>query len=75
LAMVNNEGLNSMILYAPWFSKLLNIARSSPTVLAALKGMGQINYTGAALNPDDELWAEEQGIPVVVSGVGLNSAL
>ncbi|KAJ6620659.1 hypothetical protein B0H10DRAFT_2163492 [Mycena sp. CBHHK59/15] len=49
LAMVNDEGLNCLILYAPWFSKLLNIARSDPVVLAALKGMGQINYTGAAL--------------------------
>ncbi|KAJ6529982.1 acetyl-CoA synthetase-like protein [Mycena vulgaris] len=63
LAMVENEGLNSMILYAPWFSKLLSIARSYPVVLAALKGMGQICYTGAALNPDDEVWATEQGIP------------
>ncbi|KAJ7509711.1 acetyl-CoA synthetase-like protein [Mycena galericulata] len=64
LAMVNGEGLNSMILYAPWFSKLLNMARSSEPVLSALKRMGQINYTGAALNPDDEVWALENGIPV-----------
>ncbi|KAF7368498.1 Acetyl-CoA synthetase-like protein [Mycena venus] len=63
LAMLN-EGLNALFLYAPWFSKLLNIARSNPTVLAALQGMGQINYTGAALNPEDEVWATEQGIPV-----------
>ncbi|KAJ6544423.1 acetyl-CoA synthetase-like protein [Mycena capillaripes] len=63
LGMVD-AGLNAMILYAPWLSKLLNIARSNPTVLAALKGMGQIHFTGAALNPDDEIWAMEQGLPV-----------
>ncbi|KAF8191520.1 acetyl-CoA synthetase-like protein [Mycena galopus ATCC 62051] len=63
LAMLK-EGLNAMFLYAPWFSKLLNIARNDPTVLAALKGMGQIAYTGAALNPEDEIWATEQEIPV-----------
>ncbi|KAJ7763650.1 acetyl-CoA synthetase-like protein [Mycena maculata] len=61
LAMVNDEGLNAIIL---WFSKLLNTARTNPAVLSALKGMGQINYTGAALNPDDEAWATEQRIPV-----------
>lgn len=60
------QGLNALFLYAPWFSKLLNIARTNPTVLAALQGMGQINYTGAALNPEDEIWATEQGIPVTV---------
>ncbi|KAJ7333444.1 acetyl-CoA synthetase-like protein [Mycena albidolilacea] len=58
------QGLNALFLYAPWFSKLLNIARVNPTVLAALQRMGQINYTGAALNPEDEIWATEQGIPV-----------
>jgi hypothetical protein len=67
LAMVQNEGLNTMILYAPWFSKLVNMARGNPVVLDALKGMGQINYTGAALNPDDELWATEQGIQLTVN--------
>ncbi|KAJ7886670.1 acetyl-CoA synthetase-like protein [Mycena leptocephala] len=63
LAMVG-EGLNAMILYSPWLSKLLNIARNNPTVLSALKEMGQVHYTGAALNPEDEIWATEQGIPV-----------
>ncbi|KAJ6530077.1 acetyl-CoA synthetase-like protein [Mycena vulgaris] len=64
LAMVNDEGLNSMILYAPWLSKLLTIARGNPVVLTALKGMGQICYTGASINPDNAIWAMEQGIPV-----------
>jgi hypothetical protein len=64
-----NEGLNAMILYAPWFSKLLSIARGNVTVLGALQGMGQIHYTGASLNPEDEGWAVEQGIPVTVNQV------
>ncbi|KAJ7846028.1 acetyl-CoA synthetase-like protein [Mycena olivaceomarginata] len=63
LAMVE-QGLNAMVLYAPWLSKILDIARSNTTVLSALKEMGQVHYTGAALNPDDEIWATEQGIPV-----------
>ncbi|KAJ7983251.1 acetyl-CoA synthetase-like protein [Mycena polygramma] len=63
LAMVK-EGLNAMLQYSPWLSKLLRIARENPTVLAALKNMGQINYTGAALNPEDESSAAEQGILV-----------
>ncbi|KAF7332970.1 Acetyl-CoA synthetase-like protein [Mycena venus] len=63
LAMLE-EGLNALFLYAPWFSKLLTIARNNTSVLAALKGLGQINYTGAALNPEDEIWASEQGIAV-----------
>jgi hypothetical protein len=71
LAMVS-EGLNAMILYAPWLSKLLNIARNNPTVLSALKEMGQVHYTGAALNPEDEIWATEQGIPVTVHQFQLN---
>ncbi|KAJ7625662.1 acetyl-CoA synthetase-like protein [Roridomyces roridus] len=64
LAMVNDEGLNVLFLYAPWFSKLLDIARTNEVLLSTLKSMSQINYTGAALNPDDEIWAMEQGIPV-----------
>ncbi|KAK7052664.1 acetyl-CoA synthetase-like protein [Favolaschia claudopus] len=63
LAMLK-EGLNALFLYAPWFSKLLNIAKSDANVLAALQGLSQIIYTGAALNPEDEIWATEQGIPV-----------
>ncbi|KAJ6629584.1 acetyl-CoA synthetase-like protein [Mycena sp. CBHHK59/15] len=63
LAMVD-EGLNAIVLYAPWFSKLLNIARKNTVVLDALKNMGQICYTGVALNPDDEAWAVEQKMPV-----------
>ncbi|KAJ7148389.1 acetyl-CoA synthetase-like protein [Mycena crocata] len=64
LAMVNNERLNALLLYSPWLSKLLKIARGDPVVLSALQKMGQINHTGAALNPDDEIWATKQGIPV-----------
>jgi hypothetical protein len=71
LAMVE-QGLNAMVLYAPWLSKIFDIARSDAAVLSALKEMGQVHYTGAALNPDDEIWATEQGIPVTVRNLQFN---
>lgn len=56
------EGLNGVILYAPWLSKLLTIARTDSSVLDALRSMAQICYTGAALNPEEDVWMVEQGI-------------
>ncbi|KAF8075326.1 acetyl-CoA synthetase-like protein [Lyophyllum atratum] len=66
LAMVRTEGLNNILLFASWFSKLLKVARTNPDVLKALRSMQQISYTGEALNPDDARWVVEQGIPVAV---------
>ncbi|KAI0641381.1 acetyl-CoA synthetase-like protein [Trametes meyenii] len=62
LAMVQQCGLNFLLQYAPWLAKLLSVARKRPEVLEALRGLQQIAYTGATLNPDDEQWALEQGI-------------
>ncbi|KAH9888011.1 acetyl-CoA synthetase-like protein [Cubamyces lactineus] len=64
LAMVQQCGLNFLLQYAPWLAKLLAIARQRPEILDALRGLRQIAYTGAALNPADERWALEQGIPL-----------
>ncbi|TFK38520.1 acetyl-CoA synthetase-like protein [Crucibulum laeve] len=63
LAMIRECGLNNLLLYAPWFSNLLSIARKNAEVLEALRGMTQIAYTGAALNPEDEAWIIEQDLP------------
>jgi hypothetical protein len=71
LLAIVNEGVNAL-LYSPWFSKLLSTARNNPAVLSALKAMGQINCTGAALNPEDEIWATEQGIAVTVNELRFN---
>ncbi|KAG6906981.1 hypothetical protein DXG01_011121 [Tephrocybe rancida] len=65
LAMINVEGLNNMLLYASRLSHLLDVARTNPKVLKALRNMQQISYTGEALNPDDIRWVVEQGLPVV----------
>ncbi|EIW54786.1 acetyl-CoA synthetase-like protein [Trametes versicolor FP-101664 SS1] len=62
LAMVQQCGLNFLLQYAPWLAKLLAAARQRPEVLEALQNLQQIAYTGAALNPEDERWALEQGI-------------
>lgn len=66
LGMVRKCGLNFLLQYAPWMQKLLAAARVRPEVLDALRGMQQIAYTGAALNPEDERWALAQGIPLTV---------
>ena len=66
LAMVEKCGLNFLLQYAPWMQKLLAAARQRPEILQALRGMQQIAYTGATLNPEDEQWALKQGIPLTV---------
>ncbi|KAJ3512855.1 hypothetical protein NLJ89_g3283 [Agrocybe chaxingu] len=65
LAMVS-DGLNFVMLYAPWLSKLISVARTDRKVYDALRGMRQVTYTGAALNPEDEQWLIENGIPATV---------
>ncbi|KAG6820550.1 hypothetical protein H0H93_015435 [Arthromyces matolae] len=64
LALVQTQGLNNMLVYATWLSKLLAIARSDSRVFDALRSLQQITYTGEALNPEDLRWAIEKGIPV-----------
>ncbi|KAG6861128.1 hypothetical protein C0995_003580 [Termitomyces sp. Mi166 len=64
LAMVKNEGLNNMYLYAARMTYLLKVARTDPEVLKALRSMQQISYTGEALNPDDIRWIIKKRLPV-----------
>ncbi|KAF9016263.1 acetyl-CoA synthetase-like protein [Hymenopellis radicata] len=64
--LVNHCGVNRLFLYAPWLSSLVSVARTDPEVLTILRGIRQISYTGAALNPDDEAWAVENGLPLTV---------
>ena len=63
------DGLNFVLLYAPWLSKLINVAREDVNVLKALQGMKQVSYTGAALNPEDEQWLIEKGIQATVCSI------
>ena len=65
--MVRQCNLSFLLQYAPWMQKLLVAARQRPEILDALRGMQQIAYTGATLNPEDEEWALRQGIPLTVS--------
>ncbi|KAF8194081.1 acetyl-CoA synthetase-like protein [Pholiota molesta] len=62
LALIAEAGMNWAFLYAPWLSKLIGIARNDANVLAALKGLVEVTYTGAALNPSDEAWLVENGV-------------
>jgi hypothetical protein len=66
LALVNQEGMNRMFIYADWLARLSAIAKDDGRVLAALKKMRQITYTGAAINPEVSKWLVEQGIPLAV---------
>ena len=66
LGMARECGLNTLLQYAPWMAKLLKAARDREDILSALRGMRQIAYTGASLDPVDEAWALEQGIPLTV---------
>lgn len=36
-------------------------------MLSALQGLRQVVYTGSSMNPEDETWALEKGIPITVS--------
>jgi acyl-CoA synthetase (AMP-forming)/AMP-acid ligase II len=67
LALIAEAGMNWAFLYAPWLSKLIGIARNDANVLAALKGLVEVTYTGAALNPSDEAWLVEHGVNATVS--------
>lgn len=69
LALIRECGLNRLLLYVPWLTNLLDIARKDDTVLNALKSMRQICYTGASLNPENEAWIMEKGIPATVGAV------
>ncbi|KAF9477030.1 acetyl-CoA synthetase-like protein [Pholiota conissans] len=62
MALIAEAGMNWAFLYAPWLSKLINIAKTDEKVLAALKGLVEVTYTGAALNPSDEAWLVENGV-------------
>jgi hypothetical protein len=67
LALIAEAGMNWAFLYAPWLSKLIGIARNDVNVLSALKGLVEVTYTGAALNPSDEAWLVENGVKATVS--------
>ncbi|KAF7297287.1 Acetyl-CoA synthetase-like protein [Mycena indigotica] len=63
LELTRLAGLNNLFIYAPWLSKLVNLAKTDPEILTVLRSMRQISYTGASLNPEDEQWIIESAIP------------
>lgn len=67
LALVHQCGLNRLLQYSEWLSALLKIARNNDEVLSALQGLRQVVYTGTSMNPEDEAWALEKGIPITAS--------
>ena len=67
LALVNECGLNRLLLYVPWLTNLIDIARKDAVVFDALKSLRQICYTGASMNPEDKAWLMKMKIPATVS--------
>ncbi|KAJ6552813.1 acetyl-CoA synthetase-like protein [Mycena capillaripes] len=64
LALVNEQGMNRVFIYADWLAKLAVIARTDEVVLSSLRKMRQITYTGSAISPEVEKWLVDQGVPL-----------
>ena len=65
-------GLTHLAIFGTFLSMLIRAAKSDQGVLNALKSLHYISYTGTAMNKEDEDWAHEHGIRVVVSPIFLS---
>lgn len=75
LSMIQDGGLNRLLLFGPRLSKLLGHARINTDALHALRNLRQIVYTGASPSADDETWMKEVGLPVTVSSESCSEPL
>lgn len=64
--MIKECGVNRIVLYASFLSDHIRQARHDPNVLDLLRGCKQILHTGVSLNPIDEQWAYQNGLPITV---------
>ena len=60
-------GLTHLTIFATFLSNLIRDAQTDPTVKEALQDLQWITHTGVALNKEDEEWAHQQGIRIIVS--------
>lgn len=67
LVLVRQCGLNRLLQYGSWLSALVGVARQNKEVLEAMQSLRQVVYTGVSMNPEDEKWGLENGIPITVS--------
>ncbi|EMD35491.1 hypothetical protein CERSUDRAFT_96607 [Gelatoporia subvermispora B] len=64
LSAVHDCGMNRLLQYGGWLSKLVRIARESPDTLKELQSLRQVAYAGSVMNPADEAWALANKIPI-----------
>ena len=62
LDMVNRCGLNRLNQFASFLGTHLRNSRTNPALLAALKGLDELLYTGLPLAVEEEAWAYKNGI-------------
>ncbi|KAF5005592.1 hypothetical protein FDECE_7999 [Fusarium decemcellulare] len=60
--MIDDCELTVLNMFSTFLSKVLDEARSDPALLAALKGLDYIVYSGLPLGVVDETWGREQGL-------------
>ena len=58
--------LTGLALFATFLANLIRAARKDDVILDALKGLQWIVHAGVALNKEEEEWAYEQGIKLMV---------
>lgn len=64
LDMVNRCGLNRLNQFASFLGTHLRNSRTNPALLAGLKQLDELLYTGLPLAVEEEAWAREHGILV-----------
>lgn len=66
LEMTRICGVNRLILYASFLSMHIRVAKTDPDVLKVLQSFRQILHTGVALNLQDEEWAYNNFLRIMV---------
>lgn len=67
MAMVRDCGLNRLNQFAAFLATSLRASRKNPKLLATLKNLDEILYSGLPLSRDEEEWAYSNGMNLRVS--------
>lgn len=65
--MVQECGLNRLCQFAAFLATCLRTSRKNPKLLATLKSLDEIIYSGLPLSRDEEEWAYSNGMKLRVS--------
>jgi acyl-coenzyme A synthetase/AMP-(fatty) acid ligase len=64
--MIHRCALNRLLQFASFLANTLRSAKGDPKLLALLRDLDQVTYSGAALPRDEEVWAYRNGIKLRV---------